>query len=164
MTNIINALVDNQPGVLARIVGLISGRGYNIETLNVGPTQDPNVSKMTIVVPGDEGIIEQVIAQLAKQINVLSVINATKRPHLDRELILVEVAATSRNRAQLLEIASLFQVQIVGARSHSLTMQMVGDKNTVHDFFLMLKPYKILDMSRSGVIAVVRDGSCAADF
>jgi len=158
MTNIINALVENQPGVLARIVGLISGRGYNIETLNVGPTHDPNVSKMTIVVPGDAQIIEQVIAQLGKQINVLQVTNVTRRHHLDRELILVEIASDVSNRAQIMEIATLFKALIVGVREHSLTVQMVGDQNLVGDFLTMLRPYEILDMSRSGVIAVVRDG------
>ncbi len=157
--NIINLLVENQPGVLARIVGLISGRGYNIDTLNVGPTHDPKVSKMTVVVPGDARVIEQVIAQLGKQINVLGVTNVTSRPHLHRELILVEVAASAENRAQLMEIATLFKAHIVGVRTESVTIQMIGDENTVADFMQLLVPYKVLDMSRSGVIAVVRDGS-----
>jgi len=157
--NIINLLVENQPGVLARIVGLISGRGYNIDTLNVGPTHDPKVSKMTVVVPGDARVIEQVIAQLGKQINVLGVTNVTSRPHLHRELILVEVAATAENRAQLMEIATLFEAHIVGVQTETVTIQMIGDENTVADFMQLLVPYKVLDMSRSGVIAVVRDGS-----
>lgn len=159
MIHIINALVDNTPGVLARIVGLISGRGYNIETLNVGPTHDPNLSKMTFTVRGDEQVITQVTAQLRKQINVRAVTNVTSRSHIDRELILVEVACTNKSRAELMEIATLFKARIVGVQETSLTIQMAGNRETVRDFFALLKNHKILDISRSGLIAVLRDGS-----
>lgn len=158
MKHIINCLVENQPGVLARIVGLISGRGYNIETLNVGPTADPTVSKMTIVVPGDAHIIAQVTHQLSKQVDVIEVINMTNRRHLDRELILVRVAVKDRqSRGDVVDLASLFMARVVAVQEDSVTIQMVGNQETVADFLRLLKPYEIIDISRSGVIAVGRE-------
>lgn len=158
MKHIINCLVENQPGVLARIVGLISGRGYNIETLNVGPTADPTVSKMTIVVPGDAHIIAQVTHQLSKQPDVIEVDNMTNRRHLDRELILVRVAAANHHdRAEIVDLAALFMARVVGVQTESVTVQMAGNQDTVADFLRLLKPYKLIDISRSGVIAVGRD-------
>ena len=158
MKHIINCLVENQPGVLARIVGLISGRGYNIETLNVGPTADPAVSKMTIVVPGDAHIIEQVTLQLAKQINVIEVVNMTNRRHVNRELILVRVATKSyANRAEIVDLAALFTARVVAVQEDSVMIQMAGNQETVADFLHLLKPYEIIDISRSGVIAVDRE-------
>ncbi|MDD2456038.1 MAG: acetolactate synthase small subunit [Kiritimatiellae bacterium] len=158
MKHIINCLVENQPGVLARIVGLISGRGYNIETLNVGPTADPTVSKMTIVVPGDANIIAQVTHQLSKQPDVIEVVNMTNRRHLDRELILLRVAAANHHdRAEIVDLAALFMARVVGVQTESVTIQMAGNQETVADFLRLLKPYKLIDISRSGVIAVGRD-------
>ncbi len=157
MNHIINCLVENQPGVLARIVGLFSGRGYNIETLNVGPTADPTVSKMTIVVPGDVKVIEQVTQQLTKQVDVIDVVNMTNRRHLDRELILVRVGVQDhQQRVEVLDLASLFRAVVIGVQEDSVTVQMVGDQESVTDFLSLLKPYSIKDISRSGVIAVGR--------
>ncbi len=158
MKHIINCLVENQPGVLARIVGLISGRGYNIETLNVGPTADPTVSKMTIVVPGDSHIIEQVTHQLSKQVDVIEVVNMTNRRHLDRELILVRVATVNHHtRAEIVDLAALFMARVVAVQEDSVTIQMVGNQETVADFLRLMKPYSIVDISRTGVIAVGRE-------
>lgn len=158
MKNIINCLVENQPGVLARIVGLISGRGYNIETLNVGPTADPTVSKMTIVVPGDAHIIAQVTHQLSKQVDVIEVVNMTNRRHLERELILVRVATKGHHsRAEIVDLASLFTARVVAVQEESVTIQMAGNQETVADFLRLLKPYEIIDISRTGVIAVGRE-------
>ncbi len=158
MKHIINCLVENQPGVLARIVGLISGRGYNIETLNVGPTADPTVSKMTIVVPGDAHIIAQVTHQLSKQVDVIEVVNMTTRRHLNRERILVRVAVKDhQSRVEVVDLASLFMARVVAVQEDSVTVQMVGNQETVADFLRLLKPYEIIDISRSGVIAVGRE-------
>lgn len=158
MKHIINCLVENQPGVLARIVGLISGRGYNIETLNVGPTADPTVSKMTIVVPGDAHVISQVTHQLSKQVDVIEVLNMTNRRHLDRELILVRVATVNPHaRVEIVDLASLFTARVVAVQEDSVTIQMVGNQETVADFLRLLKPYEVIDISRSGVIAVGRE-------
>ena len=163
MKHIINCLVENQPGVLARIVGLISGRGYNIETLNVGPTADSTVSKMTIVVPGDIHIIEQVTHQLSKQVDVIEVVNMTNRRHLDRELILVRVATLNHHaRAEIVDLAALFMARVVAVQEDSVTIQMVGNQETVADFLRLMKPYSIVDISRTGVIAVGREAPEAA--
>jgi len=156
MKHIINATVENQPGVLARIVGLFSGRGYNIETLNVGPCADPRVSRMTITVAGDAHVIEQVTKQLNKLIDVLKVNDVTTVAHLGRELILVEVAAPRGKRGEIMEIATLFNAAIIGVREKSLTIQYVGPEEQVEDFLKLLRPYSIMDLSRSGLIAVAR--------
>jgi acetolactate synthase-1/3 small subunit len=156
MKHIITALVENKPGVLARIVGLISGRSYNIETLNVGPTQDPTTSKMTMVVLGDDHVLEQVIHQVGKLVDVIEVRDVTCRRHLNRELILVEVATKRHSRAEVLELATLFDARVVAVGEKSITLQMVGDHGSVQDFIRLLQPYEIMDISRSGLIAVAR--------
>ena len=158
MNNIINCLVENEPGVLARIVSLISGRGYNIETLNVGPTLDSHVSKMTMVVPGDEHIIEQVVNQLSKQINVLEVVNMTNQRHINREMILVRVASHNHAaRIEIVDLATLFHASVIAVQTDSVTLQLVGDQEHICDFLRLLEPYRVIDISRSGVIAVGRE-------
>ena len=158
MNNIINCLVENEPGVLARIVGLVSGRGYNIETLNVGPTLDEHVSKMTMVVPGDAKIIEQVIHQVSKQVNVIEVVNMTKKRHLNREMILVRVESKNHaDRIEIVDLASLFEAKVIAVQEDSVTFQMIGDQEHIGDFLRLFKPYNIIDISRSGVIAVGRE-------
>jgi acetolactate synthase-1/3 small subunit len=154
--HILTAVVQNRPGVLARIVGVISGRGYNIETLNVAPTHDPAVSKMTFVVLGDDHVLEQVTRQLDKLIDVIRIHDVTRRNHINREMILVEVSTRDGRRSDIIELTSLFSAQVVGVREHSITLQMVGDENTIEDFLRLLAPCTILDLSRSGTIVVER--------
>lgn len=156
MKHIINATVENQPGVLARIVGLFSARGYNIETLNVGPCADPMISRMTITLSGDDKVIEQVTKQLNKLIDVVKVNNLTSQSYLDRELILVEVAAPKNKRGEILDVATLFGATVIGVREKSLTIQLVGTQDQVEDFLKLLRPYSMMDLSRSGLIAVAR--------
>ncbi len=155
--HILTVLVENRPGVLARIVAHISGRGYNIETLNVGPTNDESISKMTIVIPGDHKVIEQVVAQLSKQINVFNVVNVTARPHVDREAILVKVSTRSTGRAPIIEVAMLFGAKVLGVQPDSLTIQMVGSQMQVEQFLTLMHPFDVLDISRSGSITMVQD-------
>ncbi|MGI5868097.1 MAG: acetolactate synthase small subunit [Kiritimatiellia bacterium] len=154
MIHIINATVENQPGVLSRIVGLFSGRGYNIETLNVGPCADPTLSRMTITVPGDEKVLEQVVKQLNKLVDVIRVNNMTSVDHLERELILVEVGAPKGKRGEVLELVTMFKAEVVRVRANSMTIQYVGPAMLVDDFLKLLRPYTILDLARSGLIAV----------
>lgn len=156
MKHIINATVENQPGVLARVVSLFSGRGYNIDTLNVGPSADPMLSKMTITLNGEANVIEQVTKQLNKLIDVIKVVELTSIEHLERELILIEVAAPKGKRSEIVELAALFDAAIVGVRERSLTLQYVGTQAQVEDFVKLLRPYTIFDLSRSGLIAVAR--------
>jgi acetolactate synthase-1/3 small subunit len=156
MKHIISAVVENQPGVLARIVGLISGRGYNIDSLNVAPTQDPTVSRLTLVAPGNDQIIEQITKQLNKLIDVIKVTDLTQEKHLDRELALITVQTTPRTRSQVIELAALFRAQVVSVHAKSLTIQMVGPSDEVDNFMDLLQPFGIQDTSRSGTIAVAK--------
>ena len=156
MKHVITALVENQPGVLARIVGLISGRGFNIESLNVAPTQDAKVSRMSMTVPGDDRVLEQVTKQLNKLVDVIKVADLTKKRYLNRELVLVEVGATVKQRAEIVELAGLFEAIVVSVQPKSLTIQMVGEQDRISDLLKLLKPFRIMDISRSGVVAVAK--------
>lgn len=155
--HVITALVENQPGVLARVIGLISGRGYNIESLNVGPTQDPTVSRLTLQVPGDDRVLEQVTKQLTKLVDVVRVADLTQEPFLNRECILVKVAATRENRSEIIELADVFGGTIVSVQADALVIQIVGEQGHVADFMELMKPFRILDVSRSGVIAMAKE-------
>jgi acetolactate synthase-1/3 small subunit len=154
---IINVLVENRPGVLARTVGLVSGRGYNIQTLNVGPTTDESISKITMTIPGDKAVIDQVVAQLAKQINIFKVINVTEKAHVDREAILVKVSTRATGRAPVIEVAMLFGAKVLGVQPDSLTIQMLGSQMQVDQFLTLLQPFDVLDISRSGAIAIPQE-------
>lgn len=156
MKHVITALVENQPGVLARIVGLISGRGFNIESLNVAPTKDSCRSRLTMTVPGDDRVLKQVTKQLNRLIDVIKVTDLTQKRYLNRELILVEVSASPQKRSEIVDLANLFDAQVVSVQPKSLTVQMVGEKQRIADFLELLKPMRILDLSRTGVIAVAR--------
>ena len=156
MKHIITALVENQPGVLARIVGLISGRGYNIESLNVAPTHDPTASRLTMKVQGDDRVLEQVTKQLNKLIDVIKVADLTQKHYLNRELLLVEVAAGPQKRAEVIQLAKLFEAKVVSVQAKSLTVQMVGEQEKITEFLALVKPFGMVDLSRSGVIAVAR--------
>ena len=162
--HVITMLVENQPGVLARIVGLISGRGYNIESLNVAATQNSKISRMTMTVPGDDRVLEQVMKQLNKLIDVIRVADLTKRRYLDRELILVEVAASPEKRAEVEELARLFDARVVSVQAKSLTIQMVGEQDRIADFLGLLKPASIIDLARSGIIAVSRGDKAGSNL
>jgi acetolactate synthase-1/3 small subunit len=153
----ITALVENQPGVLARVVGLISGRGYNIESLNVGPTQDPSVSRMTMLVPGDDRVLEQVTKQLNKLIDVIKVTDLTKEPFLNRECILVKVEGGRKTRSEIIELSDLFGGRVISVQDKALVIQLVGEQEQVADFLELMKPFRILDVSRSGVIAMAKE-------
>jgi acetolactate synthase I/III small subunit len=156
MKHVITALVENQPGVLARVVGLISGRGFNIESLNVAATQEENMSRLTMTVPGDDRVLEQVTKQLNKLIDVIKVTDLTQKKYLNRELVLIEVAAPPTKRKEIVELADLFDAKVVSVQEKSLTIQIVGEEDRINDFMTLLKAYRIIDISRSGVIAVAR--------
>lgn len=159
MKHLITALVENQPGVLARVVGLISGRGFNIETLNVAPTQDPAVSRLTLTVPGDDRVLEQVTKQLNKLVDVIKVTDLTKRRYLNRELLLVEVGVPAARRAELAEIVRLCNATVVAVQPRSMTVQLAADQEQIESFLELIKPFKILDQARTGVIAVAQGES-----
>jgi len=154
--HIITVMVENKPGVLARVVGLISGRGFNIDSLNVAPTQDPTVSRMTIQVPGDDRVLEQVTKQLNKVVDVIKVSDLTTERFVDRELIVVKVGVPSDKRGEIKELAGLLKAEVVSVQADSVVLEMTGNQERVAEFLGLLAPFRILDISRSGVIAVVK--------
>lgn len=163
MKHVITALVVNQAGVLARIVGVISGRGFNIESLNVGPTHDPSVSRITITVPGDDRVLEQVTKQLNKLVDVIMVSDLTRQPYLNRELLLIELAVSARQRTEVVELAGLAGAQVVAVQPRSLTLQIAAEQEKVEDFLRLLNPYKILNLARTGVMALPKAPQVVSD-
>lgn len=156
MKHVITAIVENQPGVLARIVGLISGRGFNIESLNVAPTHDPSISRLTMTVPGDDRVLEQVTKQLNKLVDIIKVTDMTRKRFVNRELLLAEVAAPPAKRKEIQKLATLAKAEVASVHEQSIILQKVGEQAQIDDFLRLLKPHRVLEISRSGVIAVMR--------
>ncbi len=156
MKHTIFALVENKFGVLAKISGLFSARGYNIDSLAVGETEIPDISRMTIVVKGDEKILEQVTKQLNKLPDVIKVRDFLNTEYVERDLILIKVAVDKRLRPEILEIASIFRTKIVDVAHDSLTIEMTGDENKIKAFIELMRPYKIIELARTGIIALER--------
>ena len=154
MRHIISVLVENKFGVLARVAGLFSGRGYNIDSLCVGETEDPAISRMTIVTHGDDQIIEQIEKQLNKLIDVIKVADLTNKDHVERELVLIKVKA--RNRAEIMEIANIFRARIIDVDRALLTLEVTGSESKIKGIVELLKPFGICDLIRTGKIAVTR--------
>jgi acetolactate synthase-1/3 small subunit len=159
MKHIITALVENQPGVLARVVGLISGRGYNIESLSVGPTHETGISRITMQVPGDDRVLAQVTKQLNRLVDVIQVNDLTTAPLLHRELVLLKVAAPPAERAALIKTAQTAGATVVAEESAAVTLQIIGEQADVAAFIEQMKPYSILDLARSGIIVLARSGA-----
>lgn len=149
-------LVENQQGVLARISGLIADKGYNIDSLTVGETLDPTVSRMTLIVHGTDWVIEQVIKQLNRLIDVIKVIDLTDEEIVERELILVKVNAEPAFRAEILRIADIFRAKVVDVTPLSYTLELTGDEEKLDAFIELLKPYGIQEFARTGKVAIAR--------
>jgi acetolactate synthase-1/3 small subunit len=156
MLHIINILVDNQFGVLSRISGLFSARGYNIESLCVGITEDPTISRMTVVVHGDDKIVEQIINQLNKVIEVIEVTNLTKDSHVERELVMVKLNTDEKKRSQLLEVVNIFRAKVVDVSPDALIIEATGSIDKITAFTDMIRPYGIEKLARTGRIALAR--------
>lgn len=153
---VLAVLVENKPGVLARVAGLFSRRGYNIESLAVGETIDPTVSRMTIAVTGDEAILEQISKQLNKLIDVIKVIDLTSTAYVDREMILVKVAVTSGNRPEVMQIIDIFRGRIVDVAEHSLTVEITGTEEKNQAALDLLRKFGIKEVVRTGKVAISR--------
>ncbi len=151
-----SALVENKPGVLARVAGLFSRRGYNIDSLAVGMTQDPGLSRITLVVEGDDRILEQVSKQLNKLIDVVKVSDITHIDTVDRELILIKVNAHQEQRQEIIAIASVFRAQIVDVGEESLILEMTGQQEKLTAMTNLLKRFGILEIVRTGKVVLVR--------
>jgi len=156
MRHTISVLVENKFGVLTRVAGLFSGRGYNIDTLNVGPTQDPAVSRMTIITHGDESTLEQIIKQLNKLPDVLKVVNFGEGEFVDRELVLVKVTVDSQSRAEVMQITDIFRAKIVDVQPKSLTIEVTGNDSKVDKFVDLMQSFGVTELTRTGKIAVSR--------
>lgn len=152
----ISVLVENRAGVLARISGLFSARGYNIDSLSVGVTDDPQVSRMTIVVMGDKRILEQVVKQLNKLIDVIKVMDYQEVSHIERDLMLVKVSATKETRSELIQICDIFRAKIVDVGMDSLIIEMTGDNEKIEAFLKLIRPFGIRETCRTGIVAMAR--------
>jgi acetolactate synthase-1/3 small subunit len=152
----ISVLVENHPGALSRIAGLFSSRGYNIMSLTVAETEDPTVSRMTIVVAGDEDILEQVVKQLNRLIDVIKVIDFRDEPIVNRELLLVRLDAGKTNRHEIFSLAEVFGAKVAAVSPSAITLELSGDSGTVDEFVALVKPYGIKELARSGAIAIAR--------
>src|SRR5712675_1853749 len=156
MRHTISILVENKFGVLTRVAGLFSGRGYNIDTLNVGPTHDPVLSRMTIVTTGDDSTLEQIVKQLNKLPNVLKVQSFRAGEYVDRELVLVKVSVDSKSRADVMQITDIFRAKIVDVQPATLTIEITGDESKVEKFIELMRSFGILQLTRTGKVALPR--------
>ena len=156
MQHTISVLVVNQSGVLSRISGLFSGRGFNIESLNVAETNEPGISRMTIITLGDDKKIEQITKQLNKLIDVIKVVDLTEEHFVDRELILVKMNAELRVREEILRIVDIFRAKVIDVSPDNYTVEITGDEGKVKGFLDLLKPLGIKEIVRSGRIAISR--------
>lgn len=156
MKHTLAILVENEFGVLTRIAGLFSARGYNIESLSVAPTLDATVSRMTLVTRGDNQVIEQIQKQLNKLVPVIKVEDLTRREHMERELMLVKVQATEQTRAEVLRMAEVFRANVVDVSESSYSLEITGKAGKLNAFLRMLEPHGILEMVRTGPVGMRR--------
>jgi acetolactate synthase-1/3 small subunit len=156
MKHTISVLVENKFGVLARIAGLFSGRGFNIDSLSVAETMDPTVSRMTIVTHGDDRVVEQIDKQLNRLVDVIKVQDFTGEEFLDRELILVKVHTNSQTRLEITQIVAIFRGKIVDVDPKNITIELTGTEDKIAAFLNMLKPFGIRELVRTGKIAIAR--------
>ena len=159
MEHIISVLVENKAGVLARVAGLFSARNYNIESLSVAPTPDSTISMITIVTSGDEDIIEQIMKQLNKVIEVLKVVDLTEEDHIDRETALIKIQAKPAHRDEAIRIAQIFRANIVDSTPQTYTFEVSGDSAKIQAVINLLKPLGIKEIVRTGRIAIARESS-----
>jgi len=156
LRHIITAIVENKSGVLAHIAGLFSGRGYNIDSLAVGETENPNLSRMTIVTHGDDAIIDQIRKQLEKVIDIVKVQDITHEDHVERDLLLVKVNAPPGKRGEIIEVVDIFRGKIVDVGAQEMVIEIAGTEDKVEAMIDLLRPYGIKELVRSGSIALPR--------
>lgn len=163
MKHTLAVLVENHPGVLARVAGLFSRRGYNIESLTVGTTENPDLSRMTIVVDADDAVLEQITKQLNKLMDVLKVSDITADEKVDRDLALIKVAATPANRSEILQIVDIFRAKIVDVADKSVVIEITGDEGKLEALLQLLRPYGIKEMVRTGLVSMTRGEKSGVD-
>jgi len=156
MRHVLSALVQNQPGVLAHVSGMLASRGFNIDSLAVGETEDPRLSRMTFVVVGDDSVLEQVRKQLQKLVTVVKVQDVSGEDYVERDLMLIKVQASPARRREVLEIVGIFRASVVDVSSSQLILEVSGQERKIEAFVDMLRPYGIKELVRTGRIAMVR--------
>lgn len=156
MRHIISILMENEPGALSRVVGLFAQRNYNIETLNVAPTEDPTLSRLTVTTVGDDRVIEQITKHLNKLIDVVKLVDLTEGNHIERELMLVKVKALGAARDEVKRTADIFRAQIVDVTPSLYTVQITGDAGKLDAFLQAMAPVGILEVARTGVSGIAR--------
>ena len=156
MLHTISVLVDNHFGVLARISGLFSARGYNIESLCVGITEDPTISRMTVVVQGDDNVVQQIVNQLNKMVEVIEVLDLTQESYVERELVLIKTEADANRRTELLEITNIFRARVVDMSPEAVMIEVTGSQEKILAFVDMVRPFGIQEVARTGRIALAR--------
>jgi acetolactate synthase-1/3 small subunit len=160
MRHVLSALVQNQPGVLAHVSGMLASRGYNIDSLAVGETEDPKLSHMTFVVMGDDRMLEQVRKQLEKIVTVVKVQDISGEDYVERDLMLVKVKCTPAGRSEIRELAEIFRGRVVDVGPDELMIEISGQEHKVEAFVELVRPYGIKELVRTGRIAMVR-GACS---
>ncbi len=158
MRHVLSALVQNVPGVLSHISGMLASRGYNIDSLAVGETEDAHLSRMTFVVVGDDKVLEQVRKQLEKIVTVVEVEDISSQDHLERDLMLIKVAAPQRARSEIRELTEIFRGQIVDVAAEMVMIEISGQEKKLEAFVEMIRPFGIIELVRTGRIAMVRGG------
>lgn len=154
--HVLSILVENEPGVLSRVAGLFSGRGFNIESLNVGPTLDKGVSVMTITTVGDDVIIEQIVKQLRKLVMTIKVVDLTEHKSVEREMVLIKVNAEDSRRAEILRIVDIFRCKVVDVSPDELTVEATGDQGKIKAIINMLTRFGVKEIARTGTVALKR--------
>jgi len=154
--HVVSALVENRAGTLSRVSGLFSRRGYNIDSLTVGETADRSISRMTIAVTGDDGVIEQIIKQLEKLVDVIAVRALDPAACVRREILLVKVRAGERERPAVIQIGGIFRARIVDVAAETVTLEATGNIEKLDSLLLLLQPYGILELARTGLVALER--------
>jgi acetolactate synthase-1/3 small subunit len=154
--HVVSALVENRAGTLSRVSGLFARRGFNIDSLTVGETEDPSISRMTIALPGDDSVLEQIIKQLEKLVDVISVRELDGESCLRREIMLVKVGANEKTRPSVIQIAGIFRSRVVDVSSSTITIEATGDMEKLNGLVMLLSPYGILELARTGMVALER--------
>ena len=154
--HVVSALVENRAGTLSRVSGLFSRRGFNIDSLTVGETEDRSVSRMTIAVSGDDRVLEQIIKQLGKLVDVIAVRELDSLSCLRREIMLIKVSADEKTRPAVIEIAGIFRSRIVDVSTDTITIEATGDMEKLNGLLMLLSPYGILELARTGLVALER--------
>src|SRR4051812_41597081 len=156
MRHIISLLMENEPGALSRVAGLFSARGYNIESLTVAPTEDPSLSRMTIVTRGSDDVIEQITKQLNKLVDVVKVVDLSEAPHIERELMLVKVRATGKDREEMKRVSDIFRGRIIDVTESTYVIELTGNSAKLDAFIEAIDNALILETVRSGVSGIGR--------